>query len=146
MRCNRTAMRRHLVVDKEGEVREATPDEFALWAKQAGSDDQTLAAVLLGFVHIWDFGTGSVVSLDPRRLNPITMTSAIDVVARLGREWTVVSSLAPGGRAALFTDRRMAICQIELLMEEAGTIEPYLGYDGLLTEAARFLKVAHSDC
>jgi hypothetical protein len=141
-------MRRHLVVDEEGEVWEATVDKFAAWAQalEPSSDDSIHAAVLMGFVHIWDFGAGVVVSLDPRRLNAVTMTGAIDAVARLGQEWTIVSSFAPGGRAAFFMDRGSAIRRIEMLMEEAGKIEPYPRYEELLAEAARFAEAAHLDC
>jgi hypothetical protein len=146
MTCNRRAIRRHLVVDEEGEVWEPTAEEFKAWAGETANADPILAAVLRGFAHIWDFGAGVVVSLDPRRINPVTMTGAIDAVARLGQEWTIVSSLAPGGRTAMFMDRGSAIGRIEMLMEEVGKIEPYPRYEELLTEAAQLAETAYWDC
>jgi hypothetical protein len=138
--CDSASVRRHLVIDDQGEVWEATTEEFALWARslEPSSDKPINAAVALGFVHVWQLGQDVVVSLWPERMNPVTMAGAIDEIARLGQEWTIVCSLAPGGTGEVFCGYMPAVWRITDLMAEAGKIEPCANYDMLETAAAEF--------
>jgi hypothetical protein len=94
----------------------------------------------LGFIHIWKLNRDVVVWLWPSLVNPITMTGAMDEIARLDQDWTIVCSMAPGGKTAWFPGYMGAIRMIAELMEEAGRIEPYPDYEKLRAEAARFAE------
>jgi hypothetical protein len=132
----------HLIIDERGEAWEVADDEFNAWVNtlEHGAARPIDAVARRGFIHLWVVGCDVFVSLWPERVNPVTMVGAIDELVRLGQDWTIVCSLAPGGKDQVFRGYSDALLRIEHLMQEAGKIKSYPDYDHLIEEARQFAQ------
>jgi hypothetical protein len=91
-----------------------------------------------GFIKISRSEREALVFLRPDRVTPVTMAGAVDALARLGQEWTILWPLTPGSPVEWFRSYTRAIHRIRTLMEEAGRLPPCPDYDDILAEALRF--------
>jgi hypothetical protein len=91
----------------------------------------------IGFIHIWRCGGDVLVLLRPNKVNPITMAGAMDTIARLDQDWTIICSMSPGGRMEWFRSYVPAIRRIERLLEEAGRLPSCPRDEQVIVEAAR---------
>jgi len=128
---------RMLLVDDEGQTRIAGREELEEWAKSLEPDDTDPVEVAseTGFIYIWRCGRDVLVLLRPDKVNPITMVGAMDTIARLDQDWTIICSMSPGGQMEWFRGYVPAIHRIESLLEEAGRLPPSPADEPITTEA-----------
>lgn len=131
---------RTFFIDDRGEV---MPQEQSDWASSLpirghNDNDPTEAALERGFIAIRRWGADVLVYLRPDRVGPVTLAGAIDVLVRLGQDWTIVQPTAPGVPVEWFRGYMPAIHKITRLLQEAGRLRPCPDYADILAETLQF--------
>lgn len=131
---------RSFFIDDCGEL---IPQEQSDWASSLSirgynDNDPTEAALERGFIVIRRWGADVLVYLRPDRVGPVTLAGAIDVLVRLGQDWTIVQPTAPGARVEWFRGYMPAIHKITTLLQEAGRLPPCPDYADILAETLQF--------
>lgn len=114
-----------------GQLASASP----VWTQ--GDDGPGDAALERGFIQIWRCGRDVLIFLQPDRVNCVTVAGAVDVLARLGQDWTIVCPTGPGERVEWFRSCTAAIRKITTLLQKAGQLPPCPGYENILVAASR---------
>lgn len=129
MVCGTIGGCRKFIIDDEGEIRIASSAQLTAWVWEMGAaeTDSFEAALDRGFIHVWLCDSEALVLLRPDRVSPLTMAGAMDKIARLNQDWTMVWPMAPGGRMEAYRGCTSAIRRIGALVEEAGREKPCAG-------------------
>ncbi|HTV30517.1 MAG TPA: hypothetical protein VMF32_22425 [Xanthobacteraceae bacterium] len=119
-----------LLVDDEGETSITSHGELESWIRSPAiaEIDPIEAALARGFVQIWRYDCRVLVLLCPEKTAPVTLAGAIDTIARLNQDWTIIWPVTPNGRIEWFPGSIPAIRRIGMLLEEAGRPRSRVGH------------------
>ena len=124
--CSKTTgVCRMILVDDEGETWVTPHKDLEAWLQSSEApvtDPIEEAALVCGFVHIWRCGRDVFVLLHPERTTANALAGAMDTLARLGQDWTIICSMAPNGRMEWFLGCTAAMHRLEGLVEKAGPL------------------------